>query len=257
MMLENMQIYYHGSNNILGIEYIKAILSLKSKVIPYTIKRNGPDYNSLDEIDDLASATAIREKLKKDKDVSKLMPKNAYKILNEQNKYGKAILDLNAYEKEILYKFRIMSVDEIKNLQDVSEGLENKIKDAANSCNELEAFISKIKSKRYPRARIQRICLYGLLNITKKDVLDSYKVTPYVRVLGFNQNGKMLLSRTINKNKKFPVITSVKKFMDNSNNKIYKNMLEKDILATNVYTLGYGYDSKANLDYTQKLIINN
>lgn len=250
-----MQTSYLGSNNILGIEYIKAILSLKSKVIPYTIKRNGPDYNCLEEAENFASATAIREKLKKDKDISNFMPENAYQVLNEQNKYGKIVLDLTAYEKEILYKFRIMSINEIKNLQDVSEGLENKIKDAANSCNELEEFISKIKSKRYPRARIQRICLYGLLNITKKDIVDSYKVTPYVRVLGFNQNGKMLLSRTINTNKKFPVITSVKKFMNNSNNKIYKNMLEKDILATNIYTLGYGYDSKANLDYTQKLII--
>lgn len=254
-MLENIQISYLGSNNILGIEYIKSILSLKSKVIPYTIKRNGPDYNSLDELDNFASATAIRENLKKDKDISHLMPEKAFKILNEQNKYGKTILGLNAYEKEILYKFRTMSIDEIKNLQDVSEGLENKIKDAANSCNELEELISSIKSKRYTRSRIQRICLYALLNITKKDIADAYKVTPYVRVLGFNRNGKMLLSRTINKNKKFPVITSVKKFMDNSNNKIYKNMLEKDILATNVYTLGYGYDSKANLDYTQKLII--
>lgn len=255
MMLENILIYYLGSNNILGIEYIKAITSLKSKVIPYTIKRNGPDYNSLEESDNMASATAIREKLRKDKDISEFMPENAYEILNEQHKYGKSILSLKAFEKEILYRFRTMSLDEIKNLQDVSEGLENKIKDSANSCNELEEFISSIKSKRYTRSRIQRICLYALLNITKKDITDAYKVTPYVRVLGFNRNGKMLLSRTVNKNKKFPVITSVKKFMDNSNNKIYKNMLEKDILATNVYTLGYGYDSKANLDYTQKLII--
>ena len=66
----------------------------------------------------------------------------------------------------------------------------------------------------------------------------------------------MLLSHISNKKSKYPVITSVKKFIDTNNNKILSNMLEKDILATNIYTLGYEYDSQANLDYTKKLIIN-
>ena len=95
-----------------------------------------------------------------------------------------------------------------------------------------------------------------MLNITKKDMQDSYKVKPYIRVLGVSNRGKMLLSQISNKKSKYPVVTSVKKFMDSNNNKILKDMMEKDILASNIYTLGYEYDSKANLDYTKKLIVN-
>lgn len=242
-------------NNILGIEYLKAIKRLKSKVNPITIKRIDAGYNSLKIKDRLASATAIRNLIKSNEDVKKLMPSPSYNILSENIKHGKIVSSISVFEKEIIYTLRKMSVQEIANLQDVSEGLENLIKQAANSCNNIEDLISSIKSKRYTRSRIQRILLYSILNITKKDIQDSYKIKPYIRVLGANQRGKILLSQISNSKAKYPIVTSVKKFMDTNNNKILKNMLEKDILATNIYTLGYEYDSKANLDYTKKLII--
>lgn len=242
-------------NNILGIEYLKAIKKLKSKIIPYTIKRIDSGYNSLKVKDRLASATAIRSLLKNNEDVKKLMPAPAYNILLDNINHGKMVSDISVFEKEIIYTLRKMSLEEIANLQDVTEGLENSIKQAANSCNNLEDLINSIKSKRYTRSRIQRILLYSILNITKKDIQDSYKVKPYIRVLGVSQKGKILLSQISNPRSKYPVVTSVKKFMDNNNNKILKNMMEKDIFASNIYTLGYEYDSKSNLDYTKKLII--
>lgn len=242
-------------NNILGIEYLKAIKKLKSNVIPFTIKRIDAGYNSLKIKDRLASATAIRNLIKNNEDVKKLMPTPSFNILSENIKHGKIINNISAFEKEIIYTLRKMSIQEIANLQDVSEGLENSIKQAANSCNNLEDLINSIKSKRYTRSRIQRILLYSILNITKKNIQDSYRTKPYIRVLGISQKGKILLSQISNSKSKQPVITSVKKFMDNNNNKILKNMMEKDILASNIYTLGYEYDSKSNLDYTKKLII--
>lgn len=242
-------------NNILGIEYLKAIKKLKSNVIPFTIKRIDAGYNSLKIKDRLASATAIRNLIKNNEDVKKLMPTPSFNILSENIKHGKIINNISSFEKEIIYTLRKMSIQEIANLQDVSEGLENSIKQAANSCNNLEDLIDSIKSKRYTRSRIQRILLYSILNITKKDIQNSYRVKPYIRILGVSQKGKILLSQISNPKSKQPVITSVKKFMDNNNNKILKNMMEKDILASNIYTLGYEYDSKANLDYTKKLII--
>ncbi len=241
-------------NNILGIEYLKAIKNLKSKVKPYTVKRIDAGYNSLKVKDRLASATAIRNLLKENKDVKKLMPTPSFNILYENINHRKIIKDISVFEKEIIFTLRKMSLKDIANLQDVSEGLENVIKQAANNCNNLEDLINSIKSKRYTRSRIQRILLYSILNITKKDIQDSYKTKPYIRVLGVSDKGKSLLSKL--NNPKYPVITSVKKFIDSNNNKILKNMLEKDILASNIYTLGYENDSKANLDYTKKLIIN-
>ena len=148
-----------------------------------------------------------------------------------------------------------MNLQDIAELADVSEGLEFALKNAANSCNSLVEFLNIIKSKRYTSTRIQRILLYSLLGITKKDINISRKTQPYIRVLGFNQKGKFLISEAAKANPKLQIITSVKKFIDNNSNKNLSLILDKDIWATNVYTLGYEYDSWNNLDYTQKLII--
>ena len=82
----------------------------------------------------------------------------------------------------------------------------------------------------------------------------SKNISPYIRILGFNEKGRELISEISKQNRKLTVISSVKKFIDSNPNKNLKNLLEKDIWATNVYTLGYEYDSMGNLDYTHKLI---
>ena len=167
-----------------------------------------------------------------------------------------AIPDISAFEKEIIYNLRKMSINEIRDLADVGEGLEYSLKEAANSCNNLVDLLNNIKSKRYTATRIQRILLYVLLGITKKDIEISKKTIPYVRVLGFNENGKYLLSEISKANPKLPIITSVKKFIDSNNkNRNLDILLSKDIWATNVYTVGYDGDSLGNLDFTHKLII--
>ena len=183
------------------------------------------------------------------------MPKNSYMLLKEEIRKGNYVIDLIKYEKEILYTLRKMTTKEIADLPDVSEGLENAIKNAADSCNNLIDLVNIIKSKRYTQTRIQRILLYALLGITKKDMQNSKKVIPYARVLGFNARGKEMLSDICNINPKIQMVTSVKKYMEQNTNKILREMLEKDIFATNIYTLGYEYDSWANLDYTNKLVI--
>lgn len=241
-------------NNILGIEYLKAMKKLKSNIGAITIKRAGTDYNSLETSECIASATALRKLISSNKNISSYLPNASFEILKNNIKYGKTVNSISCFEKEIIYTLRKMTLPEIANLQDVTEGLENSIKSSADLCNNLEDLINSVKSKRYTRSRIQRILLYSLLNITKKDNKDSYKANPYIRVLGVSQRGKILLS-IISENKKYPVITSIKRFIDTNNNKSLKNMLEKDILASNIYTLGYEYDSKANLDYTKKLIV--
>ena len=147
-----------------------------------------------------------------------------------------------------------MTTDEIANLPDVSEGLEFAIKSAVHSCNSVVELLSIINTKRYTKTRLQRILLYAILGITKKDMQISMNTKPYIRVLGFNDKGRELISEISKHNRKLEIVSSVKKFMDKCSNKNLKLMMDKDIWSTNVYTLGYEYDSKANLDYTHKLI---
>ena len=246
-----------GSNNILAIEYLKAMKKTKSTILPLGIKREKVLYQDKYIVDDFASATAIRKMLltKQLGDIRKVMPKSSYMLLGEELKAGHYVIDIARFEKEILYTLRKMSVQEIANLPDVSEGLENTIKNAADSCNTLEEFINIVKTKRFTQTRIQRILLYSLLGITKKQMETSRKTVPYIRVLGFDNKGKELISEMMTLNPKLNVITSVKKYIDTVANKTSKEMLETDILATNIYTLGYYSDSYSNLDYTSKIEI--
>ncbi len=247
----------NNSNNILGVEYLKALKKLKSSITPIAIKREKVYYNDNCIVDDFASATAIRKMLvnKEFDGIVKVVPRICYETLLKEYELGKIVFDLQRFEKEIFYTLRKMTVDEIAQLPDVTEGLENTIKNAANFCNNIKDFINIVKTKRYTQTRIQRILVFALLGISKKDVLAAKKVIPYARVLGFNQKGKLLLSGIAQNNPRMEVITSVKRFMDNNTNKIYKRMLEIDIFATDVYTLGYRNDSMANLDYTKNMII--
>ena len=244
-------------NNILGIEYLKALKKLKSPIIPVTIERYNAGYHDTTYNGNVASATAIRNIVKNNgwDILRKVVPENTFSTLLENIKVGHIVPDLSTFEKQIIYNLRKMSLQEIAELPDVSEGLENAIKNAANSCNSVVEFLNIIKSKRYTNTRLQRILLYALLGITKKDIVLSKKAIPYIRVLGFNNKGKYLISEVARANPKLEIITSVKKYMDTSNNKNSRYMLEKDIWATNVYTIGYEYDSWNNLDYTHKLII--
>lgn len=246
-------------NNILAVEYLKALKNQKSKLTPIKIKRQKVYYNEHRIVDGYASATGIRELLKNKEysDVSKVVPRSTYQILGQQANNGRMILSLDKYQKEIIYALRKMTVEEIAELPDVSEGLENSIKNAANNCNNLTELINGIKSKRYTQTRIQRILIYALLGINKKMMENSKKIIPYTRILGFNSKGKMLISEIMNKNPKINMITSVKKYMDQNKNKQLAEMLNVDIFATDVYTLGYDYDSKANLDFTNNMIITN
>ena len=238
-------------NNILGIEYLKALKKYKSNINPICIKRIESDYNSINFSNNIASATAIRNLVKnKSFDIIKdLVPESTYTILIDNVQNGHVVEDLSIFEKEIIYVLRKMSIEEISNLPDVSEGLEYSIKKAADSCNSIVELLNIIKSKRYTSTRIQRILLYALLGITKKDMQVSKTTKPYVRVLGFNNFGKTLLSEIARNNPKLNIITSVKKFTDSNSNKNFNLLLNKDIFATNVYTIGFEYDSINNLDF--------
>ena len=249
----------NGANNILAIEYLKAMKKLKSNLSPIGVKREKVLYNDEEIVDDFASATAIRKMIsnRQFNDIRKVMPNYSYVLLGRELKKGHYVIDLSKFQDEILYILRKMTIEEIKNLPNVSEGLENAIKNAANSCNNIIDLVNIIKSKRYTQTRIQRILVYALLGITKKMMEDSKKATPYVRVLGYSDKGKKLISEISKANPKLNVVTSVKKFIESSKSKVLKEMLLTDIYATNVYTLGYEKDSWANLDYTNKIVTPN
>ena len=140
-------------NNILAIEYLKSLKRTKSTINPMIVKREKVYYNDEFVIDDFASATAIRRliALRQYDDLRRVMSTKNYFSLMDELQRGNFVLDLCQYEKEIIYNLRKMSLQEIANLPDVSEGLENAIKNAASLCNHLSELINMVKTKRYTR----------------------------------------------------------------------------------------------------------
>ena len=152
-------------NNILGIEYIKALKKYNSIIQPIAMPRHESGHNDLNYHGNIASSTAIRNITKNNgfDILRKLMPEPSYTNLIKNIKVGHVVPDLYVFEKEIIFNLRKMSIYDISQLPDVSEGLEFAIKNAANSCNSLVELLNIIKSKRYTQTRIQRILLYSLL----------------------------------------------------------------------------------------------
>ena len=201
-------------NNILGIEYLKALKKHKSSISPISIARFETGYNDVTYSGNIASATAIRNIIKNGgfDALRKLLPNSSYGILIESIKKGHIIPDLSVFEKQIIYNLRSMYPFEIAELAEVSEGLENSLKNAADSCNTLDELLNKVKSKRYTSTRLQRILIYSLLNITKKDIEISKKAIPYIRVLGLNKRGKFLISEIAKANPKLEIVISQKNY---------------------------------------------
>ncbi len=244
-------------NNILGIEYLKALKKHRSKIAPVLIKRENAGHLNKAYTGKITSSTAIRNMFKtgNTRNLKDALTPSSYTILKDEINNGHFIKDLSVFEKIIMYNLRNSSLEDLRKLPDVTEGLENLIKKSACSCNTIEEFLTLTSSKRYAGTRLRRILLYSLLNITTKDMELSKKATPYVRVLGFNKQGKELLGQISKNNPNLQIITSVKKFMDENTNRNLLAMLNKDILATNVYTLGFLDGGIANLDYTKKVIV--
>ena len=217
----------NSPNNILAIEYLKALKKTKSNITPITIERKNVDYYSENIVENFASSTKIRKEISEnlnmhtnimdinnmsinnmdinnidtnnmdvnmDMFLNSCMPMKSYDIIKENIEKGNCIQGLKCFKDMIFYKLRSMQIKEIKELPDVCEGLENVIKKASNETNSLEDLINKSKSKRYTRTRIQRILIYALLGITRQDMEMSKNVNPYIRVLAVNKNGRELLS---------------------------------------------------------------
>ena len=244
------------SNNILAIEYLKALMYNNSTIVPYMILRKGEDYNSTNVVEGICSSTAIRNMIENGQfeALPEVMPERSFEVLNQELLGGRHPMLFKNFEKEILYVLRTSSTEDLAKLTDVTEGLENLLKKFSNETCELDKLVALLKTKRYTRTRIQRILLHALLNVRKSDV-DHYKYNPqYIRVLGFTSKGEKLLSQIYNQ-ANIPIVTSVSKFLKTANDTA-SLMMKKDILASDIYMLGYQIPDykKANMDYTEPIV---
>jgi len=190
-------------NNILAVEYLKALDYFSSKIKPFTIKRIGSGHNQEGKVDNYSSASFIRKQLLSRKDnCQNTMPLMVNKIIENEIDKGK-IAQFNELERAIILSLRVMGVDKIKQTPQVNEGIQTRIYNACVKANNLEQLYELAKTKRYTMSRIRRTVLWAFIGIKKQHIFNR---VPYIRVLGFNDNGRIIL-RKIKKNSKLPIIT--------------------------------------------------
>ena len=171
-------------NNILAIEYCKAILSQNSKMKPEPISRDG-DYHETTANAENPSASAVRLLLENNEPWQCYVPENAATCFQSA-----IIHTIGGGEQAILYRLRTMNDDEYESLPYGSEGLWRKLMKNARQFSTLEEIITATKSKRYTRTRLDRMVMCAYLGLTGKDIGSP---APYVRVLALNDKGREIL----------------------------------------------------------------
>ncbi len=171
-------------NNILAVEYCKAMLSQACPMVPFPIVRQGSYHDTLPDPEN-PSATALRKLMDTGGDWLAYVPPSARDCFRDAPRHT-----LDAGQRAILAKLRTMDEAEFEALPYGSEGLWRKLMHASREEATLEAVAQAVKSKRYTRTRIDRMILCAFLGITAEEMS---RPTPYARVLAFNDRGREIL----------------------------------------------------------------
>lgn len=236
-----------SSNNILAVEYLKAIIKNNYAIKPYTVQRQGDSYNDTDIRSEYASATALRENLKAD-NISEYIPVKAGLILSSNTNYiypdditevlFTRLLDIlfaSNYDKNVFIE-NVMQYPDVnkeiagrlyKSAMDmITRTVPQRSESKDNWAFSFGSLCEHIKTKEVPLSRIKRALVRITLGLDKKH-MEKYSNAPYIRVLGFDKKGQEYLSY-IRKTVEVPLIT---KTAD------YKEMLLDDIHAANIYNM--------------------
>ncbi len=230
-------------NNILAVEYISAMnkLNFSAEILP--VRRIGVDHDSSFTTDGFSSASHIRKLIIDGEDFSAFVPRNILEAM-KNNEFA----DISLIDNALMFKLRSLSLEQIKLLPDISEGIENRIFDTIKYASSLEDLCERIKTKRYTYSRIKRIILSACFGI---DASCLKKEPPYIQVLGVNNTGKALLSAMIKK-ADIPIVVSNKDI--NSLSDFAKAVFEKEACADDLYGLAFKTRKNSGAAYTQPLI---
>lgn len=254
-------------NNILGIEYLKSLLKLKSSINAYTLKRIGTDYHSQNVNENYASASLIRN-LINSKPISEaltiakeLMPVNSWEILNNEIQKGRFVKKDSRTKiiSNIVDQLRRYNAEDLKTYKGIKNGLENRIIDKAAAAFESDTFLESLKSKNLTESRIKRKLLQIYFNLNAKKINLVEKNAPhYLRVLGIKKEKEYLLSRLQQKSAVEIIINPAEKI--NNLNLDSKDPLDLslsfDLLASDLYALLYQNpkQSKSRRDFQQRFL---
>jgi predicted nucleotidyltransferase len=226
-------------NNILAVEYLKAIDRFAPEIRPLPILRVGNKYNSTVLTGALSSATAIREALQNgDESVYNAMPMSVAAAMRFDAQFP---VTFDRFGAMLLYRLRSMTIEELSELPEVSEGFEQVLYRAAREAVDLPSLLEAIKSKRYTLARCKRILVSALLHVPAgmSDAVGKSIDNMYLHVLGLKRLGRGLLAAMASR-ANAPVILRHSDLQNCSD--VARASLAIDALSTDLYSYALARD---------------
>ena len=240
-------------NNILGFQYVNEAQKQQLKTKMVTIPRKSANYH--DEhfsASPIASATSIRKALfSPNQPISSIqthVPESTYELLLQYKKNYGSFHDWNMYWPYIQFRLIQASVAELREIYEVEEGLENRLRTLAIKCDSYTQFMNELKTKRYTRTRLQRMLTHILTDLKKKEMPLINETVPYLRLLGMTEMGRTYLNR-LKKDCRIPIISKRSSFSH--------PQMAIDTKAARIYALGLSPQFKQraiDLEYKQQPI---
>ena len=222
-------------NNILGVEYCKALLRRKSDIRPLTVSRAGAGYHDVSAEQELPSATSIRALLTQGEREAALerMPEAMCTAYEAEERCGRAPVFRERCERAMLARLRSMSEADFAALDEGNEGLYRRLYEASRKATSVEELLDLAKTKRYAYTRLQRMVLWAYLGLCPSEFPAE---EPYLRVLAANSRGREVLAR-MRKTASLPVLTKSADVRQLSAEA--QRLFELEVRATDLYTLAY------------------
>ena len=217
---------FRTPNDILALEYTKALLQTAADIQPLYLQRTDEGYNSTTIGNSIASASAIRRAMA-DGSWQQAVPD-----------YTHAALAAGGYNAQLLwlllkYRLRLLTPQQLAERCEASEGLENLLSKAAD-CASLQSALAACSSKRYTASRIRRLLLQILLDLPK--AVWQKQAPAYLRVLAFNNIGRQLLHR-MKTSAQLPIINKLGKNALCNDSVAYRTQLSAEVTATDLWSL--------------------
>jgi predicted nucleotidyltransferase len=231
-------------NNILGIEYLRALDETGSSIKPLTIERIGAGYHDSQVVEGIASATGIRQRLRKEQRVDSLLPEETGTLLNRWLESGVAAEE--GYLLRLVIGRINQGADSLKSIYQISDGLENRLVEMAKHAVNYTDLVSGIKSRQLTRTRIQRALCYLLNDVRAEQMSDFLESGPlYLHLLGCSSAGENFLAYC-RKRADIPIVSNYSRiyallkryyWVDSRRYRLARELLELELRATRNYTL--------------------
>ena len=219
-------------NNILAVEYLKALYELRLPIEPLTLRRTGAGHDERGG-GVLCSAAELRSMLAAGRDISHQVPKAAAEVYLREIQQGRGPVGTEALETALLSRLRMLRETDYNAVPDATEGLGSRLYRAAVTEPTLDAVLSAAKTKRYAMARLRRMSLCAALGV-KAGMADG--VPPYARLLAASERGREVL-REIGEKTRVPILTKPAAVREMSRD--IRALFELESSATDLYVLGF------------------